>query len=340
MTQGTDRYARQVVLRELGPGGQARLRDATALLVGCGALGCTQAQLLARAGVGRLRIADRDFVELDNLQRQLLFDEDDVAMRLPKAEAAARKLRRINSDIAVEGVVVDVVPRNVEALLRDVQVVLDATDNIETRYLVNDSCVKHGVPWVYGGAVGCSGLVMAIRPGVGPCLRCLFPEPPPPGSLATCDVAGVLNTVPAIVASLQVTEALRLLVNDPPAAPYLVAVDLWESAFRRVVVHREPACRCCGQLVFDFLDAAETSTAEKLCGRNAVQLSPAGDVTLSLEDLAKRLAAVGEVSTNGLLLQLRTGAHELIVFPDGRAIIRGTDDPAVARSLYARYIGT
>ena len=216
---------------------------------------------------------------------------------------------------------------------------LDATDNFETRYLVNDACVKRGKPWVYGGAIGATGTLMAIRPGVGPCLRCLFAQPPPPGSLPGCNLVGVLNTVPAVVASLQVTEALRLLVGDAPSACHLTAIDLWDPRFRRVEVKRNPDCLCCSRHQYDFLDAVETSTTTSLCGRNAVQVTPAHPSPVALDVLARRLEAAGKVASNGLLLQFEVGERELVIFPDGRVIVRGTDDAAVARSLCARYIG-
>ncbi|MEW6367861.1 MAG: ThiF family adenylyltransferase [Acidobacteriota bacterium] len=339
MAIAPDRYSRQVVLPQIGSKGQARLRDARALVVGCGALGCMQGQLLARAGVGQLRVVDRDLVEITNIQRQVLFDEEDAASGLPKAEAAARHLRRINSSIQVDSLVADVTPRNVETLIRDVDVVLDATDNMETRYLLNDACVKLVKPWIYGAAIGCSGAVMTIQPGAGPCLRCLAPEPPPPGTLATCDLAGVLNAAPALVASLQVAEAIRLLVGDPAAIPKMTEVELWDQSFGRIEVKQDPECRCCGEHLYEFLSAQETSAATTLCGRNAVQVTPARAGPIPLDALAEQLKELGEVSNNGLLVQFRIGAHDLVIFPDGRAIVRGTDDTAVARSLYARFIG-
>ncbi len=338
-TRTDDRYARQKVLPEIGARGQERLLASTALVIGCGALGSTQAELLVRAGVGRVRIADRDLVELNNLQRQLLFEESDVAERLPKAEAAARKLRRINSSVVVEPRVLDVTPGNLPSLLEGVTVVIDATDNIETRYLINDACVERGIPWVYGGAVGTSGMVMPIRPGQGPCLRCLFAEPPPPGSLPTCEIAGVLNTAPAVIAALQVTEALKLLTGNGQPAGGILTVDVWSGSFRSVGVKRDPSCTCCGQRKFEFLEAKQTSMATSLCGRNAIQISPAQPQEIALDSLAGRLAGQGEVSSNGLLLRFAVDELELMVFPDGRAIVKGTDDPAVARSFYAKWVG-
>jgi molybdopterin-synthase adenylyltransferase len=334
-----DRYARQLALPEIGVHGQQKLAESSVLLLGAGALGTHQAELLARAGVGRLRIADRDFVQLDNLHRQSLFDEADAEARWPKAEAARRRLAEINRDVTAEALVVDVTARNVERLLDGVEVVLDATDNAETRYLVNDACIKHAVPWVYGGAVGTTGAVMLVRPGAGPCLRCVFPDAPAPGTLLTCEVRGVLNTVPALVAALQVTEAIRLLVGDAPRATYLTSVEPWEMSFRRVSVERVPDCRCCAERRFDFLEARETSSATSLCGRNAVQITPATPASLDLDALAERLGCSGDVTSNGLLLTLGVGDQELVVFPDGRAIVRGTNDLALARTMYARYLG-
>ncbi len=305
-----ERYARQAVLPQIGPAGQEKLGASAALLVGCGALGCAQAQLLSRAGVGRLVLVDRDFVELNNLQRQLLYDEADAAQRLPKAEAAARHLRAINSAIRVEPRVADLTARNVCELLQGVDVVLDATDNVETRYLVNDACVSAGKPWVYGGAVGTSGVVLAVRPGDGPCLRCVFPEPAPPGTLATCDMAGVLNSAPAAIAALQVVEAVKLLLGAAPDAHRLHSLDVWAPSLRSVKVQREPACRCCGARDFEFLNAQATSTATSLCGRNAVQVTPARPSPVALDALGQKLAAVGKVTSNGLLLQVAVGPHE------------------------------
>jgi adenylyltransferase/sulfurtransferase len=334
-----DRYSRQRLVAGFGDAGQERLRAAKITLVGCGALGCAQAQLLARAGVGRLTLIDRDFVELTNLHRQLLFDEEDAASAMPKAEAAARKLRQANSAVEVVARVADVTAQNVEALLEGSDLVLDATDNVEARYLVNDACVKHGVPWIYGGALGVEGTVMAVIPGVGPCLRCLFDDPPPPGTLPTCDMLGVLNVTPAIAAGLQVAEALKIFAGRS-TFPGVLAFDLWSSSFRTMKVERNPRCPCCGARQFEFLEGGAASGATSLCGRNAVQIRPAGVQAIPLEVLAARLASAGKVSCNGFLLRLEVGEQTLHLFPDGRAIVKGTDSPAVARAIYARYVGS
>jgi molybdopterin-synthase adenylyltransferase len=248
------RYARQLALAELGREGQRRLMSGSALIVGCGALGSHIAEALARAGVGRLRVVDRDVLELHNLPRQTMFDEQDVAARLPKAEAAARHLRRINSAITIDARVLDVGPRNVEELIADVDLALDGSDNLETRYLLNDACVKHGRPWVYGGVIGTTGMMLAMRPGAGgPCLRCVFRDPPPPASRPTCETAGVLGMAPAVIAALQAVEACKVLVGAP-AVPDLVHLDLWSGSWQRVAVQRDPECPACAQGRFDFLN--------------------------------------------------------------------------------------
>lgn len=342
-----DRYSRQVVLPEIGPEGQRRLGQATAVVIGCGALGGVVAELLARAGVGRLRLADRDIVERQNLQRQLLFDETHAEAALPKAEAAARRLATVNSDIVVEPHITDVHAGNVEALLADADVVLDGTDNFETRYLLNDACVKHGLPWFYGGVVGTGGLALAIIPdsgeapgsSQGPCLRCLFPEPPAPGTTPTCDTAGVLNAGPAVIGAVQVAAALQYLVDPSSLVPRLLSVDLWRGSFRTAQVQRDPACACCGAGNYEFLSRKRGSWTTTLCGRNAVQITPDSEPSGSLEALAERLQSHGRVTFNGLLLKLETDAHTLLIFPDGRTLVQGTDDEAVARTLYARFIG-
>jgi len=313
--------------------------EASALIVGCGALGTVEAELLARAGVGRIRIADRDVVEENNLQRQVLFDEQDVRDGLPKAEAAARKLRAINSTITIEAMVKDVTPRNVEQIIDGMTVVLDGTDNFETRYLLNDACVKHATPWVYGGVLGTSGTTMAVVPHEGPCIRCLFPEPPPHGSMPTCETAGVLSAASAMIASLETAAAIRLITQQEPGEHRLVQIDPWSGSFLSVRVERRASCPCCGQGKYEYLDAMETSWITTLCGRNSIQIEPAHASSLSLDDVAARLEAVGTVTNNGMLIKVEIGEHRLLVFPDGRAIIQGTTDEAVARSLYSKYLG-
>ena len=334
-----DRYSRQRVLSQIGSEGQEMLLRTSILVIGCGALGSVQAQLLARAGVGRLLIIDRDVLEENNLQRQLLYDEEDVTRGYPKAEAACRKLRKINSTIEIEGLVKDVTPKNIEGLLDGIDLVLDGTDNFETRYLINDSCVKRGTPWIYGGAIAATGMVMAIDPDSGPCLRCLFATPPPPGSLPTCDTMGVLNTTTTCVASVQVTEAIKLIVGKEKVAHQLLTMDLWANSFRAVSVNKSADCPCCGQGRYDYLDAKEVAWTVVLCGRNAIQITPAQPTSLSLDTLRHRLNHAGKAYFNGLLLQFEIGEHLLTIFPDGRTIIKGTTDEAVAKGLYAKYVG-
>jgi molybdopterin/thiamine biosynthesis adenylyltransferase len=339
-----DRYSRQARFWGIGAEGQARLAAGRVLVVGCGALGSAAIDLLARSGVGHLLVVDRDFVELSNLQRQLLYDEADAAAGTPKAVAAAQAVGRINAGVEVEAVVADVTPDNVEALVARSDVVVDGTDNLETRYLLNDACVKAGIPWVYGGAVGSTGMSMTILPGETACFRCLFPTPPPAGSMETCETAGVLASSVLTVAAMQWTEAVKLLVGDREHLNRgLTAFDVWTNDHLQAEgVPRRPDCPCCGERRFEYLEARVTSRTAVLCGRDAVQVSPGRAVRLDLGVLALKLAGTGTgtVTSNDYLLRAVVDGHEMTVFADGRAIIKGTDDLAVARSLYARYVGT
>jgi len=337
-----ERYSRQARFWGVGAAGQARLGAARVAVIGCGALGAAAIDLLARAGVGQLVIVDRDYVELSNLQRQVLYDEADAAARLPKAVAAANAVRRINSLVDVQPLIADVTPSNVEEIVRGAGVVIDGTDNFETRYLVNDACVKHGIPWVYGGAIGSTGMVMAILPGETPCLRCVFPDAQPAAAPATCETAGVLGAIVTMVAALQWTEAVKILLGDRQhLAQGLATVDLWSNHFMLASgFPRQADCPCCVGRRFDYLAARATSQTTTLCGREAVQVSPGRPVRLDLAELGRRLQEAGAVTTSPYLVRLAVGAHELTVFADGRAIVKGTSDPGLARSLYARYVGT
>ncbi|HLI27764.1 MAG TPA: ThiF family adenylyltransferase [Chloroflexota bacterium] len=337
----SERYARQVQFPGVGPAGQAQLSTARVLLVGCGALGTVLANLLVRAGVGRLTIADRDYVEPSNLQRQVLFDDDDAARGRPKALAAAEKLRRVNPEVQVEPLVLDVNPANVAALVAEATLVLDGTDNFETRYLLNDACVQRGVPWVYAAAVGAHGATLAIVPSETPCLRCLYPDPPPPGTLPTCETDGVLAPAVGVVANLAAAEALKLLVGARDRLRRaLVWLDVWTNAFEQLpLAAPRPDCPCCGQRQFVFLDAPTTSYALALCGRNTVQVVVPDRPRIALAELAARLTAVGPVRCDDDLLRLQVEGYEITVFPDARALIKGTTDLARARALYSRYIG-
>lgn len=325
----------------IGAAGQERLREALVVVIGCGALGCATVELLARSGVGRITVVDRDLVELSNLQRQLLFDEADAAAGTPKAVAAAAAVARINSGVHVRPMVADVTADNVEQLIEGAQVVLDGTDNLETRFLLNDACVKHGIPWIYGGAIGSTGMSMTVLPGETACFRCMFPTPPAPGTVATCDIAGVLGSTVVTVAAGQWTQAVKLLIGDREHLnPGLVAFDLWTNDHQQSeFLTPLPDCPCCGQGQLEFLDARVTSRTVSLCGRDAIQVSPGRTTRLDLQALGQRLDGIGPVTATSYLVRLAVQGHELTIFADGRAIIKGTEDVAVARSLYARYVG-
>src|SRR3954467_164625 len=334
-------YARQVISPGIGEEGQRRLGQSRVTLVGCGALGALIANVLARAGVGFLRIVDRDYVELSNLQRQVLFDEQDAADGAPKATAAVEKLRLINSDIAYEAVVADFGPDNAERLARDVDLVLDGADNFEVRYVVNDVCVKLGKPWVYAAAIASYGVLMPIIPGETACLRCALADPPPAGSVDTCDTAGVLGPTPGIIANLAAAEGLKLLIGATEQLRRgLTWIDCWYNTFSQAPIESPvPDCPTCQQRRFDFLERPASSQGATLCGRDSVQVRPPVPTELDLPQLAGRLTAVGTVRQGPHLVRLVVPPHELTIFRDGRAIIKGTSDIAVARGLYARYIG-
>ncbi len=337
-----ERYVRQIRYARWGEEGQRALAASAALVCGCGALGSMAANMLVRAGVGRVRIVDRDFLQTSNLQRQVLFDEDDVARQLPKAVAAAEKLRRINSEVRVEAVVADVDHGNLEDLCRGVQVIVDGSDNFELRFLINDVAVKHGIPWVYGGCLGAEGQTMTILPGETACLRCLLRDCPPPGTLPTCDTAGILGPIVGLIASIEAMEALKILSGHRSSVSRsLTVIDLWRNQSRQInlgSLREQVDCPCCKHREFAWLSGKQGSRSAVLCGRNAVQLSPpAGAV--SLDALAAKLQGIGPLTRNPFLLRLTVEGYELTVFADGRAIIGGTSDPAVARSLYAKYVG-
>jgi adenylyltransferase/sulfurtransferase len=339
-----EKYSRQILFAGIGEAGQERLLEASAVLVGCGALGTVAGNLLVRAGVGRLRIIDRDFVEPSNLQRQTLFDEADARAALPKAVAAERRLRAINSGVQVEGIVADLTPRNAAELLSGFDVLLDGTDNFETRLLLNDVAISLNIPWIYAAVVGSYGLTMTIRPGETACLACLLEHgegfAAAAASEATCDTVGVLNAAVGTIASIESAEAIKLLAGKPEALHgRLVACDVWTGQFQSIRVARDPACRACARREFKFL-AGEAQPHLTLCGRDSVQIHERGR-RLDLGELGRRLAAASatEVRHNDFLLQFRVPPYQVTVFADGRAIIKGTKDPAVARSLYARYIG-
>lgn len=334
-----NRYSRQIILQNIGEEGQEKLLKSSAAIVGCGALGTVAANNLARAGVGKIFIIDRDFVELNNLQRQMLFDEADVGA--PKAMAAAQKIKDINSQIEVEPVVKDLNHTNVEDILKGVDVVLDGTDNIQTRMLINDVCVKEGIPWIYTGAIGTSGMTMNILPGKA-CLRCLYPITPKIGSLPTCDTMGVLNTITVIMGSMESTEAIKILLDNTKQGTdsSLLVYDAWNNSFDDVMVRKNDECQCCVKGKYGYLDTEDREVITSLCGRNAIQITPADPKEISLAEMASKLGPLGKVKKTDFILIFKTEKEEISLFKDGRAIIKGTNDEKVARSLYARYIGT
>ena len=345
------RYVRQVIYPGIGESGQRALLAAHVTLIGVGATGSVLANHLARAGVGHLRLVDRDFVELNNLQRQLVYDEDDVAQVLPKAVAIARKLRRINSTIAIDDLVADVNATNIAGLIADADVVLDGTDNFATRYLINDACVKSGKPWVYSGVLATYGMSMTIRPGITPCLRCVMGELPAPGTVPTCDTAGIIGPIVTLLGSVAAAEAIKLILAAADPAPAgtppelntgMIHIDLWDHTYEKFDLGGpRPDCPACGGRRFEFLNAEAGSRITSLCGRNAVQVSTVGAPSMDLAALAERLrgANVGAIQANAYLLRAEIDGYEFTIFPDSRGIIKGTADEAVAATLYARYVG-
>jgi len=334
-----EKYSRQILFAGIGEQGQQRLLAASAVVVGCGAIGAATANLLTRAGVGKLRIIDRDFVEPSNLQRQTLFDESDALAALPKAVAAERKLRAINSGVSIEGIVADLSPRNAADLLAPFDLILDGTDNFETRFLINDFAVQNSKPWIYAAAVASYGLTLTIRPGTTPCLACLM-DTQQPGLEETCDTVGVLGPIVNLIASLQAAEATKLLAGRTEALHgRLISCDVWTGHFQSVRIARNPECRACARRQFTYLDG-DAQPHITMCGRDSVQIHERSR-SLDLATLKSRLSpTVSDVRHNEFLLRFRIPPYEMTVFSDGRAILKGTKDPAIARSLYARYIGT
>jgi molybdopterin/thiamine biosynthesis adenylyltransferase len=335
-----EKYSRQILFNRIGLGGQERLLASSAVLAGCGAIGAAAANLLVRAGVGRIRIVDRDFVEPSNLQRQTLFDESDAREALPKAVAAERKLRAINSSVSIEGLVADINPHNVEQLLNNFDVILDGTDNFETRFLINDFAIKRGKPWIYAAAVASYGLTVTVQPGESACLACLLEGAEAvTGMEDTCDTVGVVGPIVNLVGSLQVAEAMKLLSgNYQTLHGRLISCDVWSGHFQSVQVDRNPDCRCCGRREFSYLEG-QAQPHITMCGRDSVQIHE-HNRALDLSALQQRLShTVTGMRQNDFLLRFRVATYEMTVFSDGRAIVKGTTDPAVARSLYARYIG-
>ncbi len=335
------RYARQMALKEIGQAGQRMIAASTVVVVGLGALGSNSTNLLARAGIGTLRLIDRDFVDWTNLQRQSLFVEEDAAQSLPKPEAAVRHLKRINSAIHYEPIVEDINPGNVERIVAGAAVVVDGLDNFYTRALVNQACVKHGIPWIYGACLGTFGSAATIVPGTSACLNCLLPDvaqvTTPPVS---CETVGVLGPVPALIAAWQTAEAIKIVAGRKDAvSPHLLHVELWDSDFSTLPMTRDPGCMVCGQHKFDLLEHGNRLASASLCGRDAVQIVPPPSFDMDFDLLRETLGRIFTLSENPFLIKFRADGHDVVVFHDGRAMVFGTSDPKAALSLYGKYIG-
>lgn len=338
-----DRYRRQTQFAALGTEGQNRLASSSVAICGCGALGSVSAERLVRAGVGRLRLIDRDWVEWDNLPRQTLFTEADAQQQLPKAVAAADKLRAIDSRATIDVAVEDITFRNIHSLLGDVDLILDGTDNFETRYLINDYAIAYRKPWIHAGCIGAQGQVLPLLPGTTACFRCLLPEPPAADSVGTCDTVGVLGPAVSMIASCQALEAIKLLSgNTNETLGALQVFDLWRGTHRLISLanlHEDDTCLACKKGNLEFLNGQRAATATVLCGKNAVQVQAAAGERINLVEMRERLACHGEVQVNPFLLRVQVERFHITLFADGRAIISGTDDPAIARSLYSKLIG-
>ncbi len=336
----TDRYSRQILFSAIGEEGQKRIKASKVVLVGCGALGTVSSEMLTRAGIGKLTLIDRDFVEESNLQRQSLFTEKDAHQGLPKAAVAERELRAINSDVEVEGVIEDVTCQNIDRLCRDSDLIVDGTDNFETRFLINDFAVKEKLPWIYGACVGSYGVAFAFQANRSACLQCLFEQPTDVGTTETCDTAGILAPIVHVIAAFQVAQSLKILVGESPPQEIL-QIDVWTGTWQTIPAEkaRNQQCRCCGKRQFHFLEGQEHKRLTRLCGRNAVQISPPRPTHSDFQKISKRLEKSAQIDLNEHLLRIRVDGYEIALFADGRSIIRGTDDFTEARALYAKYIG-
>jgi molybdopterin-synthase adenylyltransferase len=337
----TNRYSKQILMPEIGEKGQERLSKSSVLIAGCGALGSVIANSMVRAGAGFVRIIDRDFIELDNLPRQVLFDEEDIKKGLPKAVAAAEKLRLVNSEIKIEPVVADLTSENIEQLMKGMDIAIDGTDNFETRFLINDASVKLGIPWVYGGVVSTSGMSYAIIPGKTPCFKCFIGQMPAPGSTPTCDTVGVLGMAVNIIASIESVEAIKILIGDfDSLIKKLIVVDPWYGTWKLIdLKKRDIRCSVCDDRQFDFLEHKRGTRTTTLCGQNAVQIIPPKSGKISFEDLAERLKSIGNATYNNYMFRLKVDQYEFTIFPDGRAIVKGTNDESAAKTLLSKYIG-
>ncbi len=343
MSQSLERYSRQILFQHIDEDSQKLLMNSTAVVIGCGALGTISSSYLVRAGVGQLRIIDRDFIEENNLQRQILFDENDISENLPKAVAAQRKLQKSNNSVRIEGIVTDVNYSNIDELTSDADIIIDGTDNFESRFLINDFCVKNSVPWIYGACIGSRGVVMNIIPPKTPCLRCVFESMPQIGSFPTCDTAGVIGPIAGIVASFQAAEAIKILTgNYASVNKNLLEIDVWDTNFRQIDISELKDisnCPTCKLQNYEFLQAEVGVMTTFLCGKNAVQVMPRNIGTIDLRQLERRLSSIADVSSNAFMLKFMVNDHTFTVFPDGRAIITGTADSSTAKGLYSKYLG-
>ena len=343
MDQLLERYSRQVFLQQIGEDRQRLLMNSTAVVIGCGALGTISSSYLVRAGIGQIRIIDRDFIEENNLQRQLLFDENDISENLPKAIAAQRKLQKTNSNVRVEGIVTDVNYSNIDELTKDADIIIDGTDNFETRFLINDYCVKSSVAWIYGACIGSRGVMMNIIPSKTPCLRCVFETMPQIGSFPTCDTAGVIGPIAGIIASFQVAEAIKILTGDYASVnKNLLEIDVWETKLRQIDISdlkNINNCPTCKLHNYDFLEAEAGIMTTFLCGKNATQVISRSTGNIDLRKLEQRLGSIADVSCNAFMLKFRVNDHSFTVFTGGSAIITGTADSSTAKGLYSKYLG-
>lgn len=340
MMEEPNRYRKQILLREIGAEGQDRLGKSRAVVIGCGALGTVIANSLVRMGTGSIVIVDRDYIETDNLHRQILFDGDDVSENLPKAVAAARKLSRINPTITIEPVVADINAGNIEDIVRGADCVIDGTDNFETRFLINDACHRLGIPWVYGGVVSTYGMSFTIIPGETACFRCFMRDAPKPGTSETCDTVGVLATAVSIVASIETTEAVKILSGRrADLQGKLVNVDVWNGVWESFELKKDRSCPLCGHGKYDYLDARVSSKTVSLCGRNAMQITPGRKSVMDFKDMAQRLERAGSVHYNEHILKFSADGIEISLFRDGRAILKGVTDEAAAKTAFSKYIG-
>lgn len=332
----TKRYSRQILLDKIKKVGQDKLRNSKITLIGCGALGTTIANNLARCGIGNITIVDRDIIELNNLQRQSLYDENDIGM--PKASTLSNKLKKINSDIKIKPIIVDLNNKNIEKIIKNSDLVLDGTDNMQIRFLINDVCVKNNIPWIYGGAIKTEGMTMNIIPHKTPCLRCLIENIPKPGSLPTCDTVGVLNTIPSVIADIQSTETIKIILNEE-INDGLIVYDIWTHDFKNYKIKRRRDCKCCEKHDFEYLNKKEEENIISICSSGAIQITPEYKMSISFKDLSNRLKKSGKVDVHSMLLRFKIDNYEINIFRDGRAIIMGTNDKIIAKSLYAKYIG-